>query len=163
MGQKNSSYFMALPKDLIFALFLTCFSPADVVYTLAEIELIKPFSNYFFGNNPSQEFWKQLWKRDISTIIIPDNISWISYASVIKPYLSAIDHSDKTIRQCWISPQYQLWPDPSYFAKIGYDMLVRDILTRYPSESRYKTALDSAIDGGHKQLIRDLLEHKNQY
>lgn len=163
MGQKNSSYFMALPKDLIFALFLTCFSPADVVYTLAEIELTQPFSKYFFGENPSQEFWKQLWRRDISTIIIPDNISWIVYASVIKPYLSAIDISDKVIMSYPIFAKCRVWPDPFCFAKIGYDMLVMDILSRYPSESRYKIALDSAINASHNQLIQDLLAHKTQH
>src|SRR6185312_16157932 len=58
------SYVSYLPPELLGLLFLY-FDPSELLYTLPQIEQLRDFERLF----KLEAFWKELWYRDISSVV----------------------------------------------------------------------------------------------
>lgn len=108
-----TTYLASLPSDLLIQFILNNFSPLDVI---KNINVINMFSITF-----NQYFWKELWQRDISTLNIPENITYENYRSVIE---------DDEFRE---------------YEEIGVTIMNMDRI-RYFAENRYDILLYSFLD-----------------
>lgn len=81
-----NSYFSALPMDLITLLFTDYFTSVEIVGNFDKISRVIPFS---------KKLAETLWKRDISSERIPDNLTMNNYTYVIDAFNHLTDQYAK--------------------------------------------------------------------
>lgn len=123
------SYLSIVPQDLVIPLFCY-FSPREI------IDIIHKCRNLKLPYN----FWKTIWKRDISSFIEPPmapNEAYEKYKEIIFwKYTSDIDRL------------YTL-------AEKGYDVLLYPLLLHV---AHYESAIETAAKEGYTEMVKKLLE-----
>lgn len=131
-------YFSLLPSDLFDLLFLR-FSSAELLTLLPQVQSMKDFNKLF----NSKTFWTELWKRDISTILVPSSDIYKKYEDIIE-----------TIAK------HSVYSQIKYLAKDGYDRLLMHVLKNIILKNigDYNLAMSWAALGGHTKIVRLMLD-----
>lgn len=134
---QHKTYLTLLPSDLILPLFLY-FDSAELILVITRLrdhpDIIR--QQDFLQ---SREFWTAMWRRDISSLVIPDDVSYYQYTSVIDE-----------VRRMGNSFASKVL----YLAPKGYDILLYPILT---TEDEYNTTMWAAAMGGHIEIVKKML------
>ena len=129
---KKMSYLNTLPRELFIKCIFDYFPPAEIIKNR---ELATIFS---------QEIWKTVWKRDISTFNIPENITYELYAETyIKYSRVGVIESEKI----------------TYIIKHNYNKLVDLVVA---NSDQYKFNIDTMIfhlgESNNIKLIEYVIE-----
>jgi len=131
-------YFSLLPGELFDLLFLY-FDSHELLDILPEIEKIATFSKLFI----SEAFWKEIWKRDISSL-----------RSFLSP-LSGTENPYEKYKEIFSQLSKLRGNDKMrYLAKNGYDRLLTPLLTDLYD---YNDAMIDAASGGQMEIVNLML------
>ena len=131
------TYFDILPTDLLSILLLQ-FNSSELLSILPKLARINDFQKLF----SSLQFWKILWKRDISSIVPPPesaNEIYIDYLVILRTVTDIMD----TIKLL------------EFLIKGGYDILLYNVLS---NEFDYSTTLILAARYNRKEIVKKMIE-----
>lgn len=130
----SQNYISCLPTELFTSLFLY-FSSDELHHTLSQVEQLSEFRRLF----TLRVFWKELWSRDISSVVPVPNDSYTKYIEI----LEYMNESQLNISRI------------SKLAEHGYDKLFYPLITNF---YEHELALQSVAKGGHIELVEKLLK-----
>lgn len=135
---QHKTYLTLLPSDLILPLFLY-FDSGELISVITRL---RDHSNIIRQQDflQSMEFWTAMWRRDISSLVIPDDVSYYQYVSVMSDIRRMGDAFASKVL---------------YLAPKGYDILLYPLLT---TKDERNTAMWAAAMGGHIEIVRIMLK-----
>ena len=143
-------YLTSLPSELLMQCVLNNFLPLEIIKNIDIINMCPIISN--------QYFWKELWRRDISTLNIPENITYENYRSVTEDDEFREDEEAGVI----IMNMDRI----RYFTENGYDTLLYSFLDNAANyekpletiDKSYNLALSYAAEANYIEIVKRIME-----
>lgn len=163
------TFFDIIPTDLLTPLLLFQ-SKTELIHLIPKLATIYVFEKLFDG----KIFWKELWKRDISSFILPPepNMALGEYSQIIERVQSVnmFWTIGTLIEKGYDILFYHLFKDMlsysgtiahalSYAAKNGHIPIVVELLKTPLSDHDYNWALRAAASGNHVEVLKLLLPY----
>ena len=158
------TYFECLPRDLIHSLFLY-FSSDELIDFIEQ----SPSLELMFNIKNSKIFWSQIWKRDLSSFIIPPETNMYNEYRSLLICINGYEHSEPS-KLNFLAGRgldvlllpYLRHVNPDYFSAIchtaskGYCELTEKLVKLAPQ--LINTAMGSAAGGGHLDTVLRMIE-----
>ena len=134
------TYFDILPYDLIKQYFLNNFSLEDILEIMPQLINISPFNKLF--KTDLHNIWKDLWRRDISEVRIPEKLTYNDYVEKIESYLQVSPNDYGRLMEA---------------VEKGYEKMVYHLLKKSTIISDYEDALFDAALYGYLDMVGGII------